>query len=79
MNLCNAESIDITRFGLQNDLDNLKRYTKSITSIKDQKLKALFTEIADRKENVSVKRLRGWIKVLIEKNYQTDINELRNG
>jgi hypothetical protein len=79
LNVCEAEEIDLTNFGLSNNLMDLKRYTKRVLSIKDRRLTTLFTEISTKDNNESVRKLKWWIQVLKQKNYNTDINELKNG
>jgi len=78
MKICKAEEIDLNAFGL-NELDGIRRETKSISSINNAKLKLLFAEINKKVNNTSIKKLRNWIKALKEKNYQFDINDLKNG
>ncbi len=72
------ESMDITEIGLIHELDEIKRYTKSVSSIEDAKLKLLFKAIGNNSQNPSVKKLKGWITILKEKNDQVDINDLKN-
>ncbi len=78
LNVCETENIDVTEIGLMHDLEEMKRYTKSVSSIEDKKLKWLFKAISNKEENISVRKLRGWVKLLKEKNYQVEINELKN-
>ncbi len=77
LKVCETENIDITFFG-GDSLEGIKRYTKSIERLNDPKLVALFSEINKRDNNINVRKLKTWIKILKEKNYQVDINELKN-
>jgi hypothetical protein len=77
LKICEAEHIDTTGFG-ENALDGIKYYTKSISRLDNPKLQALFSEINSKNENVVVRKLKGWIKLLKEKNYKVVINELVN-
>ena len=78
MNICETENIDLTVFGLKNELDVIRKEAKSVSSINNYKLKSLFAEINKKESNTSVRKLKNWIKLLKEKNYQIDINELKN-
>ena len=75
--ICEAENIDTRDFG-DDALEGLKYYTKSTSRLNNLKLQTLFNEINRKNENVSVRKLKGWINKLKEKNYQVDINELKN-
>lgn len=79
LNVCEHENIDLTIFGLVNDLEDLKGYTKRLVSLKNEKLRSLFTQIGSKDKNVSVRKLKVWVKHLKEYNYNADINELKNG
>ena len=61
-----------------NALEGIKYYTKSTSRLNHPRLQTLFDEINRKNENVIVRKLKGWIKMLLEKNYQVDINELKN-
>lgn len=76
LDICLSESIDLGE--LPNDLDKLKLYTKKQASLENESLKTLFTKMSERNENASIRKLKGWIKLLKEKNYNVDINELIN-
>jgi hypothetical protein len=78
MNVCESENIDLTIFGLKNELDVIRKETKPASSINNYKLKSLFAEINKKINNSSVSKLKAWIRLLKEKNYQIDINELKN-
>ncbi|HEX5151527.1 MAG TPA: hypothetical protein VFW07_08755 [Parafilimonas sp.] len=78
LKVCADEQIDIVNdFGLSNDLKELKRITKSQTTTKDKRFIELFLRFK-RSENKSVLKLIRWIELLKNKNYNVDINELRN-
>ncbi len=76
--ICDEEKIDMSDFG-ENTLEGIKYFTKSISRLNNPKLQTLFNEINSKNENRSVKKLKNWIRLLKEKNYQVDINELING
>lgn len=69
---------EIKSFEFAQSIEKLKVLTKTKTSIKDSRLKNLFKEISQREDLIEVRKLKGWIKLLKEKNYQVDINELKN-
>ncbi len=77
LEVCKQEEIDIAEFGLPNTLRALTKITKPQSSIKDRRFIHLF-ECFKKSENKSVQKLVGWISLLKEKNYQVDINELKN-
>jgi len=79
LRICEAEGINIDRFGLSNDLEGLREHTKTRTSIHDPKLLSLFREIEAKHENISVSKLKKWVGLLKEQNYKVDINQLKNG
>lgn len=78
LSVCDEEKINVESFGLINSLDGLKSVTKQMSSLKNANLKNLFSTISKKDNNVAVRKLKGWLKLLKEKNYQVDINELRN-
>jgi hypothetical protein len=78
MNVCENENIELTIFGLKNELDAIKKETKSASSTNNDKLKSLFAEINKKVNNTSVRKLKNWIKLLKEDTYQADINKLKN-
>lgn len=77
LKICEQEKIDITEFHLPKDLKSLKRITKSQTSSTDKRFVDLFLKFKTSKNN-SVLKLTNWLKIFLQKNYQTDINELIN-
>lgn len=78
MKICETESIDLSRFG-ENALNGIKYFTKSTSRLNNPTLQSLFNEINKKNENINVRKLKYWITLLKEKNYQVDINELING
>lgn len=78
LKICKLGNINLEEFGLSADLDEFKNYTKRRSSLEDEKLKKLFKEITGNNNINEVSKLKSWIKILIDKNYQVDINELRN-
>ena len=78
LKVCEQEAIDIfVEFGLPNNLKALKQITKPQTSSKDKRFIDLFLRFK-MSGNRSVSKLIGWLQKLKEKNYQIDINELKN-
>jgi hypothetical protein len=78
LKVCEQEKIDmITEFQLPQNLKELRRITKGQTSIKDKRFLDLFSKFK-MSNNQSVLKLKSWIRLLKEKNYNADINELRN-
>ena len=78
LKVCEQEKIDmITEFQLPQNLKELRRITKAQTSIKDKRFLDLFSKFK-KSNNQSVLKLKSWITLLREKNYNADINELRN-
>ena len=77
--ICDEEGIKLAKFGLSDDLEALKKYTKSLSSMKDERLVGLFKAISKKTGNLSVRKLKHWITLLKEKNYQVDIKALQNG
>lgn len=75
--VCEQEKIDLSGFG-ENILEGIKYFTKSISRLNNQKLQLLLNQVNSRNENISVRKLKGWVKLLKEKTYQVDINELKN-
>lgn len=77
LKICEQEKIDITEFNLPKDLKSLKKITKSQASSTDKRFVNLFLKFKTS-NNKSISKLIDWIKIFIERNYQTDINELIN-
>ena len=78
LKICEHEKIDIARYGFTNVVNEFAKYTKSRTSPEDKTLRRLFEEVSSKDTNPAVRKLKGWIKLLKEKNYQLYINELKN-
>lgn len=79
LRVCEQEKIDMkTEFQLPQNLKELKRVTKSQTSVNDKRFIDLFQKFK-RSNNQSVLKLKSWITLLKDKNYNVDLNELRNG
>jgi hypothetical protein len=76
LNVCKEEGIDLN--GLPSDIMGLRKYTKVQSSLTDPNLVSVFGSIANSDNNDAVRKLKGWIKILKEKNYQADIKELIN-
>ncbi|CAN5271760.1 hypothetical protein BH20BAC1_BH20BAC1_26730 [soil metagenome] len=77
LKVCEQEEIDIAALGLPNDLRGLRRITKSQTSSKDKRFIDLFLRF-NSSSNRAVVKLKSWIKLLKEKNYKVDLNDLIN-
>lgn len=77
MKVCEMENINISVFG-PNPLDGIKRVTKSTERLDSPMLRGLLSEIGKKDNNAAVRKLKNWIRVLKEKNYQVDKNELIN-
>lgn len=75
-NICETEFIELD--GLPVALDGLKKFTKKQLSLENRNLKDLFVKMNEKDENISIRKLKGWIRILKEKNYSVDINELIN-
>jgi hypothetical protein len=78
LDMCREEDINLGDFGINPNLEALKKYTKSDASMNDKKLIALFKEICSKNDNLRVRKLKGWITVLKEENYQIDLKALQN-
>ncbi len=76
LNICIEENIFM--IGMPTEINELKQYTKKQSSLENKTLKALFSEMNKKKDNRSIKKLKGWIQLLKEKNYQADVNDLIN-
>lgn len=68
-------SLDLSDYGLKNDLESLKQKTKKQTSKRDPQLINLFKEL--KKQNAKqVVTLSKWITYLKENNFRSKIEEL---
>lgn len=76
INICTKENI--SQDGISFEIEELKKYTKKQSSIKNETLKLLFEKMKRETENISVRKLTAWIKLLIEKNYNVGIKDLAN-
>lgn len=76
LNVCERGNISMDKFG--NNLEEFKKYTKVKASIIDKDLKHLFKTISQKEDLIDVRKLKGWIRLLKENNYQVDINGLKN-
>lgn len=76
IDICVKENI--SQEGISFDIEDLKKYTKKQSSIKNETLKLLFEKMKIETENESVRKLTAWIKLLIEKNYNVGIKDLAN-
>lgn len=79
LDICDEAGLRLSDYALPEDLEGLKKYTKSKSELKDEKLGRLFKDICNRIESPRIKKLRSWISLLRNKNYHVDINELKNG
>ena len=78
LKVCEEIEINLAEYGLPNELRELKRITKSLTTSKDERFTKLFKQMKEC-ENEKVKKLIHWISLLKKDNYQVDINELKHG
>lgn len=74
---CIEVDLDLSDFGLMNDLEGLKQKTKKQTSKRDPQLIKLFRELKNRNP-VEVVTLSNWITYLKENNYKSQIEEIRD-
>ena len=73
---CFEVDIDLSDYGLMNDLEGLKQITKKQTSKNDPQLIKLFKELKNRKA-LEIVTLSNWINYLKENNYNSQIEEIR--
>jgi len=79
LNVCKVAGINLEDYDLANDLEGLKKHTKSVVSIKDKKLRSLFEAIRDKAGQVpAVSKLISWVTLLRDNNYNIDLKELEN-
>lgn len=76
LNICKSETIVME--GLPTDIMELRKYTKKQSSLNNKTLKKLFVEMSEKNNNISIRKLKGWIALLRAKNYDIDINGLIN-
>jgi hypothetical protein len=73
---CAEVDIDLSDYGLKNDLEGLKQKTKKQTSKKDPQLIKLFKELMNRNAP-QVVTLSEWIYYLKENNFHSQIEEIK--
>jgi len=73
---CLEVDIDLTEFGLKNDLEGLKQKTKKQTSKKDPQLVHLFRELKNRRAT-QVVILSQWINYLKNNNFRSQIEDIK--
>lgn len=78
LKVCKESGIDMADFDLPDNIQSLVKITKPQTSSNDKRFINLFLALKN-KNNRTVLKLKGWIEKLKDKNYQIDINELKNG
>ena len=76
--ICDEERINLEEYGIPNEMEELKKITKSQDSEHDQRFIRLFQRFR-KSDNRKLEKYRRWIEILVDKNYQVDINELING
>lgn len=76
LKVCAKAGINLEDFGLQNDLESLKRITKSMSSEEDSRLKKLFAAIKSTEAIEEVDTLVKWVSILKEQNYKVDLKDL---
>ncbi len=81
-NVTDKLSIEIGKFDIHAlSLDEFKKITKQVDKKRDARFRALFKEIvnqSDLKQFLPVIKLKSIINLILDKNYQVDINELMN-
>ncbi len=77
MNICKESGLALAQFELPNELEALMKISKSQSSMFDVRFLKLFKAIKNSGHPV-VQKLEVYLKILKEKNYQVDINELKN-
>lgn len=76
LNICTAEKIDFVN--LPRDLSEFKKYTKKQSSLENDDLRNLYLKMSEKDSNPAIRKLKSWLRLLKEKNYHADLNELRN-
>lgn len=77
LNICAKGNIDLTQFSLPTELKPLQKISKSVSSKTDVRFVNLFKMIVKTNSDAAI-QLKNWLLYLKEKNYNADINELRN-
>ena len=77
--LNNAEEVgvDLNDFDLSNDLNQLRKMSKKMTTKQDIRFKKLFKELM-LKEASGIIILQNWISYLIEKNFAAEVDYFKN-
>jgi len=71
-----AVNISLSDFGLPEDLDQLRKVSKSVNTKQDDRFKRLFVAMQQAGASDLV-RLAGWVNYLKEKTYQVDMEILK--
>ena len=76
--LKNADAIGVSLrvFDLPTDFDQLKKESKTVNSKKDQRFKKLFKTLSNHGAP-DILKLESWVRYLKEKNYEADMDKLR--
>ncbi len=77
MNVCKQAHINLPDFLLNDNLEDFRKITKTMSSLTDERLIKLFSAIRERTDIKAVKKLINWITILKEQNYQVNIDNLR--
>ena len=75
--VCKDEGINLKDYTIPDQIDELKKITKSQNSEHDERFIRLFQKFKQT-QNQKLIKLKSWIEFLKEKNYHVDINELKN-
>lgn len=75
--ICKESNIVFADFRLPDSLDEIKKITKAQSSMFDERFIKLFKAMR-QSGHIAIKTLEKWLKLLFEKNYKVDINELKN-
>ncbi|MBC9912937.1 hypothetical protein [Chitinophaga varians] len=71
-----AVNISLSNFGLPEELQQLKKVSKSVNTKKDERFKQLFRELHQAGAD-NIIRLANWINYLKDNMYQADVNVLQ--
>ncbi|MBS1916631.1 MAG: hypothetical protein JST87_10135 [Bacteroidetes bacterium] len=77
LSVCEEANINIEDYGLPNNMERLKKITKSELADETLELRNLCNALVSS-ESSTISRFARWISYLKENKYQTDINELKN-
>lgn len=75
LNCAKEEYVDTNQFGIPSELKAFTELSKSVSSGKDSRFKALFKELKNNKDFVALKRI---LKYLCEKQYKVNDMEVSN-